>query len=146
MSLHPIRMNGTVISGEKRRNNGASLGCYGGFVFKFVMLILAFMAVLVGHLYLRQQSVKSAERTDDIKKQIMDVRAENRNLRNHVAGLTGWSHISRKIVQFRLPLVQPASGQIINIGVYSVEQAAKIPLTPLKVASAAGTRNSAFRR
>ena len=140
MSLHPVKMNGMGMVGEKKRRSGSGLGCYSGFVVKFVIIILAFMAVLVGHLYLCQQSVKSAERTDDIKKQIMDVRAENRNLRNHVAKLTGWPHINRKISEFRLALGPAASGQIIRIGVYTPERAAKIPLTPLKVASAGSLR------
>lgn len=143
MNLQPGKINGTI-RGSTKRQSGEGLFCYSGFVVKFVCLVLAFMSVLVAHLYLRQQCVKSAERTDDIKKQIMDVKAENRNLRNHVAKLTGWPHISRKIREFKLALGPAESGQIMRIGVYSPEQAAKIPLTPIKVASA-GTR-SVYRR
>ena len=137
MSLHPVKMNGMGMTGKSRRRGETNFSCYSGFVVKFVIVILAFTAVLVGHLYLCQQSVKSAERTDDIKKQIMDINAENLNLRNHVARLTGWGHVNRKIAEFRLPLRPAVSGQIIRIGVYTPERAANIPLTPLKVASAA---------
>ena len=142
MNLQPGKINGTIRNAGKRQRN-ENLSCYSGFVVKFVCLIFAFMTVLVAHLYLRQQCVKSAERTDDIKKQIMDVKAENRNLRNDVAKLTGWPHVSKMIRHFKLNLGPAESGQIIRIGVYSPEQAAKIPLTPIKVASA-GTR-SAYR-
>ena len=135
MNLQPVKIGGNSIMGERRKRNNSNSGSYSGFVVKFILVIIAFMAVLVGHLYLRQQSVKSAERTDDIKKQIMDVKAENRNLRNQVAGLTSWEHISRMIVRFKLDLKPAMHGQIINIGVYTPEQAATIPLTPLKVAS-----------
>ena len=44
-------------------------------------------------------------------------------------------HISRMIAKFKLDLRPAMHGQIINIGVYTPEQAATIPLTPLKVAS-----------
>ncbi len=135
MNLYPARSNGTG-SERRRRNNGNTMN-YGGFVVKFILVIIAFMGVLVGHLYLRQQSVKSADRTDDIKKQIQEVKAENCHLRNTIEELKNWSHISKKIAQFKLPLVQAAFGQIISIGVYTPEQAANIPLTPLKVASSA---------
>lgn len=135
MNLQPVRIGGTRITGTGRRNSSGNLSGYGAFAVKFILMIIAFMAVLVGHLYLRQQSVKSAERTDDIKQQIMEVKAENRNLRNHVAKLTEWGHISRMIAKFKLELGPAVSGQIITIGVYTPEQAATIPLTPLKVAS-----------
>ena len=135
MNLQPVKIGGTGIMGERRKRNSAGAVNYGGFVVKFILVIIAFMAVLIGHLYLRQQSVKSAERTDDIKQQIMEVKAENRNLRNHVAGLTRLEHISRMIAKFKLDLRPAMHGQIINIGVYTPEQAATIPLTPLKVAS-----------
>ena len=142
MNLQPGKINGTI-RGANKRQHSENFSCYSGFVVKFLCLTLAFMTVLVAHLYLRQQCVKSAERTDDIKKQIMDVKAENRNLRNAVAKLTGWPHVSKMLRQFKLNLGPAESGQIIKIGVYSPEQAAKIPLTPIKVASA-GTR-SAYR-
>lgn len=142
MNLYPTRSNGIGTGSERRRRNSDKARNYGGFVVKFILVIIAFMGVLVGHLYLRQQSVKSAERTDDIKKQIMEVKAENCHLRNKIEELKNWSHISRKIAQFKLPLVQAAFGQIISIGVYTPEQAAKIPLTPLKVASSAAYRSA----
>ena len=135
MNLQPGKINGTI-RGPVKRQRSESFACYSGFVVKFVCLVFAFMSVLVAHLYLRQQCVKSAERTDDIKKQIMDVKAENRNLRNDVAKLTGWPHVSKKIRQFKLALGPAEFGQRIKIVVYSPEQAAKIPLTPIKVASA----------
>lgn len=144
MNLQPVKMAGTRIPGERRRNDRDSIRNYGGFVIKFIFVIIAFAGVLVGHLYLRQQSVKSAERTDDIKQQIMEVKAENRNLRNHVARLTEWGHISRMIARFKLDLGPAMSGQIITIGVYTPEQAATIPLTPLKVA--ANTAQGSRRR
>jgi hypothetical protein len=128
-------MSGVNVVGEGRRKNSSNVRNYSGFVVKFILIVLAFMGAFVGHLYLRQQSVRSAERTDDIKKQIMQVRAENRNLKIKVAELTGWRHISRMIVRFKLDLAPAQPGQIINIGVYTPEQAANIPLTPLKVAS-----------
>ena len=137
MNLQPKRMNGSVCPRSKRRDS-EKIHCYGGFVFKFVLLFLGFMGVLVFHLYLRQQCVKTAERTDDIKKAIVNVQVENRNLRNHLAKLTGWEHISSKIREFKLPLAPAEPGQIIRIGVYTPEQAATIPLTPLKVASVTG--------
>lgn len=137
MNLYPTRSNSIGAGGERRRRSSDNTRNYGGFVVKFILVIIAFMGVLVGHLYLRQQSVKSAERTDDIKKQIMEVKAENCHLRNRIEELKNWSHISRKITQFKLPLVQPSFGQIITIGVYTPEQAANIPLTPLKMASSA---------
>ena len=135
MNLYPGKMSAPVHRGHDRKQT-ASFRCYSGFVVKSTMLFLAFMMVLVAHLYLRQQSVKSAERTDDIKKQINEVRAETRNLRIHVAKLTDWKHISSKIREFKLDLVQAASGQIVRIAVYTPQQAASIPLTPLTVASA----------
>lgn len=135
MSLQSVRMSGFSVSGGRRRQNSSNVRSYSGFVVKFIIIVLAFTGAFVGHLFLRQQSVKSAERTDDIKKQIIEVRAENRSLSIKVAELTGWPHISRKIAQFKLALRPAMSGQIINIGVYTPEQAAKIPLTPLKVAS-----------
>lgn len=135
MSLQSVRMSTYNVTASRRRQNNSNVRSYGGVVVKFILIVLAFMGAFVGHLYLRQQSVKSAERTDDIKKQIMEVNAENRNLRIRVAELTSWPHISRKIAQFKLALRPAMSGQIINIGVYSPEQAAKIPLTPLKYAS-----------
>ena len=135
MSLQSVRMSGVSVVGERRRQNSNNVRNYSGFVIKFILIIFAFMGAFVGHLYLRQQSVKSAERTDDIKRQLMEVRAENRNLKIKVAELTGWRHISRKIAQFKLDLAPAQPGQIINIGVYTPEQAANIPLTPLKVAS-----------
>ena len=141
MNLYPARVNGIGSGSERRRRNSDSARNYGGFVIKFIVVIIAFMGVLVGHLYLRQQSVKSSERTDDIKKQLLEVKAENCHLRNSIEELKNWSHISRKIAQFKLPLVQAAFGQIMSIGVYPPEQAAKIPLTPLKVASAAASRS-----
>ena len=134
MNLQPKRMNGSVCPRSKRRDS-EKIHCYGGFVFKFVLLFLGFMGVLVFHLYLRQQCVKTAERTDDIKKQIMDVKAENRNLRNRIEELTTLGHVTRMIAKFNLDLNPAMYGQIINIGVYTPEQAANIPLTPLKVAS-----------
>lgn len=142
MNLQPARVNGINITRERRMRNSGTHSNYGVFVIKFILVIIAFMGVLVGHLYLRQQSVKSAERTDDIKKQILEVKAENCNLRNHVESLTQLSHISRKIEQFKLALRPAAFGQIITIGVYTPEQAARIPLTPLKVASSAAYQSS----
>ena len=135
MNLQPVRIDSSGISGVCRRRNRENNGSYGLFIFKFLLVIIAFVAVLVGHLYLRQQSVKSAERTDDIKKQIMDVKAENRNLRNQIEELTTLGHVTRMIAKFNLDLKPAMYGQIINIGVYTPEQAANIPLTPLKVAS-----------
>ena len=134
MNLQPKRMSGAVSPRSKRRDSEKIHGV-SGVVFKFVLIFLMFMGVLVWHLYLRQQCVKSAERADDIKKQIVNVQVENRNLRNHLAKLTGWGHISSKIREFKLPLAPAEPGQIIRIGVYTPEQAAAIPLTPLKVAS-----------
>lgn len=135
MNLYPGKMS-SAFPRERDRRKSANFRCYSGFVVKSTVLFLAFMMVLVAHLYLRQQSVKSAERTDDIKKRIQDVKAETRNLRIHVAKLTDWKHISRKIREFKLDLGPAASGQILRIAVYSPQQAASIPLTPLKVASA----------
>ena len=140
MNLQSVRSGSINVSGDRRRRNNGKSCNYGGFIVKFILVIIAFMGVLVGHLYLRQQSVKSAERTDDIKKQLMDVKAENCHLRNSIEELKNWTHISRKIAQFKLPLVQAAFGQIITIGVYTPEQAARIPLTPLKVASTAAVQ------
>ena len=135
MNLQPGKINGTLRHSSKKQN-GEKFSCYSVFIVKFVCLILAFTSVFVAHLYLRQQCVKSAERTDDIKKQIMDVKIENLNLRNKVATLTSWPHISQKIRQFKLALRPAESGQIIRIAVYSPTQAAAIPMTPLRVASA----------
>lgn len=69
MNLYPGKMSASVHRGHDRKQN-ENFRCCSGFVVKSTVLFLAFMMVLVGHLYLRQQSVKSAERTDDIKKQI----------------------------------------------------------------------------
>ena len=140
MNLHPGKMDMPMRSGCMERKSAKSFS-YAPFIFKSMLLFLAFMGVLVGHLYLRQQSVKAAERADSLKKQIEDVRSETRNLRNQVAKLNGWPNIRMKIEKFKLGLGPAAPGQIMRIGVYTPRQAASVPLTPLSVASASrGTR------
>ena len=135
MNLHPGKMDTAVRSARIERKSTQSFS-YAPFIFKSMLLFLAFMGVLVWHLYLRQQSVKAAERTEGLKEQIEKVRSETRNLRNQVAKLNGWPHIRRKIVEFKLGLGPAAPGQITRISVYSPKQAAAIPLSPLNVASA----------
>ncbi len=136
MNLHPGKMELPAAAPRRVESRGARSSYCGPFLFKIMLIFLGFMTVLVIHLYLRQQSVKSAERTEDLDKQIKKVEAETRNLRNHVATLTGWPHISRKIVEFKLALGPAAPGQILRTPVYSPKQAAAIPLTPLSVAAA----------
>ena len=136
MNLHPGKMELPAAAVRRVENRSARSSCCGPFLVKIMLLFLLFMGVLVIHLYLRQQSVKSAERTEDLEKQIKKVEAETRNLRNHVATLTSWPHISRKIVEFKLALGPAAPGQILRTTVYTPKQAAAIPLTPLNVAAA----------
>jgi|GEM_PF-1707249 len=138
-----VEERGRTLRSSRKKQNSEKIASYSIFMFKFVCVILAFTSVFVIHLYLRQQCVKSAERTDNIKRQLMDVKVENMNLRNKVASLTGWPHISRKIREFNLALRPAESGQIVRIVVYSPKQAAAIPLTPIKVASAGN--NSRYR-
>ena len=129
----------TSYSGQKRDNEKFYFCC--GFFVKFLMIFLCFMMALVGHLYLRQLSVNSAFRTDNIKREIEEIKAENRNLRNNVEKLTGWQHITQKIREFKLPLGPAEAGQIASLGrVFTNEQASRISLTPIRVASA-GKRN-----
>ena len=128
-------------SAMNRKRKSENWHFYCGFFVKFLMIFLCFMMVLVGHLYLRQLSVNSSFRTDNIKKQIDEIKAENRNLRNSVEKLTGWQHITQKIREFKLPLRPAEAGQITSLGrILTNEQAARIPLTPIRVASA-GKRN-----
>ena len=136
MNLHPGKMELPAAAVRRAENRSAKSTCYGPFLIRIMLLFLGFMGVLVIHLYLHQQSVKSAERTEDLEKQIKKVEAETRNLRNHVATLTSWPHISRKIVEFKLALGPAAPGQILRTTVYTPKQAAAIPLTPLNVAAA----------
>lgn len=141
MNLHPGKMELPAAAPRRAEKRSARSSCCGAFLFKIMLLFLGYMGVLVFHLYLRQQSVKAAERTEDLKEQIKKVESETRNLRNHVATLTGWPHISRKIVEFKLALGPAAPGQILRTTVYTPKQAAAIPLTPLNVAAAAPRRN-----
>ena len=127
----------TSYSVMSQKSDRGSFHFYCGFFVKFLMIFLCFMMVLVGHLYLRQLSVNSANRTDTIKKEIEEIKAENRNLRNNVEKLTGWQHITRKIREFKLPLRPAEAGQRVSLGrVFTNEQASRIPLTPIRVASA----------
>ena len=136
MNLHPGKMELPAGAPRRAENRSARSAYCGLFLFKIMLIFLGFMTVLVCHLYLRQQSVKAAERTEDLDKQIKKIEAETRNLRNHVATLTGWPHISRKIVEFKLALGPAAPGQILRTPVYTPKQAAAILLTPLSVAAA----------
>ena len=135
MELRPGTKASYSVMSQKRNSEKFHFCC--GFFVKFLMIFLCFMMVLVGHLYLRQLSVNSAFRTDNIKKEIEEIKAENRNLRNNVEKLTGWQHITRKIQDFKLPLRPAEAGQVTSLGrVFTNEQAARIPLTPIRVASA----------
>ena len=69
MNLHPGKMDTAVRSARMERKSTQSFS-YAPFIFKSMLLFLAFMGVLVWHLYLRQQSVKAAERTEGLKEQI----------------------------------------------------------------------------
>ena len=86
MNLHPGKMELPAAAPRRTENRSARRSCYGPFLFKIMLLFLGFMTVLVIHLYLRQQSVKAAERTEDLDKQIKKVEAETRNLRNQFVG------------------------------------------------------------
>ena len=76
MNLHPGKMELPAAAPRRTENRSARRSCYGPFLFKIMLIFLGFMSVLVIHLYLRQQSVKAAERTEDLDKQIKKVEAE----------------------------------------------------------------------
>lgn len=131
---------------NRKARTAAAFSPYAGFIIKFLLLFLIFMGVLVCQLFLSQKTVKSIDRTNILRQETENVKAEIINLRNQVAKLESWPHIQARIRKFNLPLVQAVPGQIINIGVYTPQQAAKIPLTPLTVASRAGKNSGTYAR
>jgi len=113
-----------------------------GIAVTFLCFFLGVALILIGYISLCQRSMRCAENSAKLEKQIARVQAGNLHLRNRCAALTGWSHVQRKMQEFGLGLVPASPGQIIRIGIYTPKQAASISLKPLSVASTAPAKSS----
>ena len=137
-NIQPGRGKKTQQVSRNTPHSGNGLAAKIAIVFKVAFFVAAVAGIVNCYIYLNQKIVETDRKIAAGNKEIHQIEREIERLRIHRETFRSWRHISRMMKAFNLTLRPPQSGQICQLTVLSVEQAAMVPFayTPPQQATA----------